>query len=181
MWRDGDTVTLPVLVRGVAEMSCTFAIKLGHERAVRVSDQQDGWVIHLDVALAALVRLHADGAATFPVILLALEAWTEGGRFEMWCQKDVGGSQSHVSIQTHTVSSNLSNGASPSHTRLMMSGQRWIWASVWLSVSVKSSAPCFTQGLITFLITYLFHGYCIISIILKVFIFSISCFSLSRI
>lgn len=73
-WRDADTFALPVLVRGVAEMSCAFAIELGHERAVRVSDQQDGRVVHVDVALAALVRLHADGASAFPVILLTLEA-----------------------------------------------------------------------------------------------------------
>lgn len=81
------TFAFPMLVRGIAKMSSAFAIKLSHERAVRVPDQQDGWVIHLDVTLAALMCLHADGASTFPVILLALEAWT-GGRFEMWRQKD---------------------------------------------------------------------------------------------
>lgn len=63
-----------MLVGGIPEMPCTFAVKLGHEGAVRVSDQQHGCVVHLDVTLATLVCLHADSASTFPVILLALEA-----------------------------------------------------------------------------------------------------------
>lgn len=59
-------------------MSCALAVELGHEGAVRVPDEQDGRVKHLNLLLAALVRLDADAAAALPVVLLPLEA-LDGG------------------------------------------------------------------------------------------------------
>lgn len=55
-------------------MSGTLAVELGHEGPVGVPDEQHGRVKHLDLFLAALVRLHADAAAALPVVLLPLEA-----------------------------------------------------------------------------------------------------------
>lgn len=56
-------------------MSGTLAVEFGHEGAVRVPDQQDGRVEHLDLFLAALVGLYADAAAALPVVLLAFETY----------------------------------------------------------------------------------------------------------
>lgn len=58
-------------------MSGTLAVELGHEGAVGVSDEQHGRVEHLNLFLAALVRLHADAAAAPPVVLLPLEAFNQ--------------------------------------------------------------------------------------------------------
>lgn len=56
-------------------MSGALAVELGHEGAVRVSNEQDGGIEHLNLFLAALVGLDADAAATFPVVLLSFETW----------------------------------------------------------------------------------------------------------
>lgn len=58
-------------------MSGTLAVELGHEGAVGVPDEQHGRVKHLDLFLAALVRLHADAATALPVVLLPLEAFNQ--------------------------------------------------------------------------------------------------------
>lgn len=58
-------------------MSGTLAVELSHEGAVGVSDEQHGRVKHLNLFLAALVRLHADAAAALPVVLLPLEAFNQ--------------------------------------------------------------------------------------------------------
>lgn len=54
-------------------MSGTLAVKLCHKGAVRVSNQQDGRIKHLNLLLTALVGLHADAAAALPVVLLPFE------------------------------------------------------------------------------------------------------------
>lgn len=56
-------------------MSGTFAVEFSHEGAVRVSNQQDGRIEHLNLFLTALVGLYADAAATLPVVLLSFETW----------------------------------------------------------------------------------------------------------
>lgn len=61
-------------------MPGTLAVELSHEWAVGVSYQQYCWVIHLYIPLTALMRLHADGSSTLPVIFLTLEACTVGRR-----------------------------------------------------------------------------------------------------
>lgn len=72
------TFAPPLGVRGVPQMSGTLAVVLGHEGAVWVPDEQHGRVEHLNLLLAALVRLHADAAAALPVVLLPLEAFKQG-------------------------------------------------------------------------------------------------------
>lgn len=56
-------------------MSGALAVELGHEGAVRVPNEQDGGVEHLNLFLAALVGLDADAAAALPVVLLSFETW----------------------------------------------------------------------------------------------------------
>lgn len=56
-------------------MSGTLAVEFSHEGPVRVSNQQDGWIEHLNLFLTALVGLYADAAATLPVVLLSFETW----------------------------------------------------------------------------------------------------------
>lgn len=58
-------------------MSGTLAVEFGHERAVRVSYQQDGRIEHLNLLLTALMSLHAYAAATLPVVLLSFETWCQ--------------------------------------------------------------------------------------------------------
>ena len=67
------TFALPVAVSCVAQVPGAFPVELGHQGPVRVPDQQDGRVEHLNLPPAALVGLHADGAPAPPVVLLALE------------------------------------------------------------------------------------------------------------
>lgn len=56
-------------------MSGTFAVEFSHEGAVRVSNQQDGRIKHLNLFLTTLVGLYADAAATLPIVLLSFETW----------------------------------------------------------------------------------------------------------
>lgn len=56
-------------------MSGALAVEFGHEGAVRVPNQQNGGIEHLDLLLAALVGLYADAAAALPVVLLPFETW----------------------------------------------------------------------------------------------------------
>lgn len=56
-------------------MSSTFAVEFCHEGAVRVSNEQDGRIKHLNLLLTALMGLYADAAATLPVVLLSFETW----------------------------------------------------------------------------------------------------------
>lgn len=74
------TFALPVGVRSEADVAAILAIELRHERLVGVTDEQDGGVEGLDLLLAALVRLDADGPAAAPVVPLAFEPWARGGK-----------------------------------------------------------------------------------------------------
>lgn len=56
-------------------MPGALAVELSHEGAVRVSNQQDGRVEHLNLFLTTLVGLDADAAAALPVVLLSFETW----------------------------------------------------------------------------------------------------------
>lgn len=67
------TFALPVCVGREADVAPVFAVELGHERLVGVPDEQDGRVEGLDLLLAALVRLDADGPPAAPVVALPLE------------------------------------------------------------------------------------------------------------
>lgn len=66
-----------MLIRCVAEVSCAFPIELRHKGVVRVPDEYDGRVVHLDVLPPTLMSLHADRPAALPIIFLALEAYEE--------------------------------------------------------------------------------------------------------
>ena len=70
----GVTFALPLSVRGVAQMPGALAVELRHQGPVRVADQQDGRVKHLDLLLSTLVGLHADAPAALPVVLLPFKA-----------------------------------------------------------------------------------------------------------
>lgn len=72
-WCSSPTFALPVGVRGEADVPPVLAVELGHQRLVGVADQQDGRVEGLDLLLAALVGLDADGPPAAPVVPLALE------------------------------------------------------------------------------------------------------------
>lgn len=67
------TFALPVAVSCVAQVPGTFPVELSHQGPVRVSDEQDSRVEHLNLPPATLVGLHADGTPAAPVVLLALE------------------------------------------------------------------------------------------------------------
>lgn len=56
-------------------MPGALAVELGHEGAVRVSNQQDGRVKHLNLLLTTLMCLDTDAAATLPVVLLPFETY----------------------------------------------------------------------------------------------------------
>lgn len=60
-------------VRGEADVPPVLAVELGHQRLVGVADEQDGRVEGLNLLLAALVGLDADGPPAAPVVPLALE------------------------------------------------------------------------------------------------------------
>lgn len=83
LWMAGVTCAAPLSVRGVSQVSRALAVEFRHEGAVRVSDQQDGRVEHLDLFLTALVGLHTDAAAAPPVVLLALKTWFPGSNVDM--------------------------------------------------------------------------------------------------
>lgn len=70
------TFGLPVLIRGVSQMSCTLPVELCHEGTVRAPDQQDDRVIHLYLSPPTFMCFHTNGPTTLPVILLAFEAYT---------------------------------------------------------------------------------------------------------
>ena len=63
-----------------ADVSAVLAIELRHEGLVGVADEQDGRVEGLDLLLAALVRLDADGPPAAPVIPLTFEPFPQPGR-----------------------------------------------------------------------------------------------------
>lgn len=67
------TFALPVCVGRKADMAPVLSVELGHERLVGVPDEQDGRVEGLNLLLATLVRLDADGPPAAPVVTLPLE------------------------------------------------------------------------------------------------------------
>ena len=62
-----------------ADVAAVLAIELCHERLVGVTDEQDGGIEGLDLLLAALVRLDADGPAAAPVVPLTFEPFPRAG------------------------------------------------------------------------------------------------------
>lgn len=58
-----------------SDMATILPVEFGHERFVWVTDEQDGRVEGLNLLLAALVGLDADGPAAAPVIPFAFEPW----------------------------------------------------------------------------------------------------------
>lgn len=54
-------------------MASTFAVEFGHEGAVRVSNEQDGRIKHLNLFLTTLMGLYADAAAALPVVFLSFK------------------------------------------------------------------------------------------------------------
>lgn len=56
-------------------MSGALAVEFSHERPIRVSNQQDGRIKHLNLFLTTLMGLNTDAAATLPVVLLSFETW----------------------------------------------------------------------------------------------------------
>lgn len=68
-----STFAFPVGMRSKADVAAVLAVELRHECLVGVTDKQDGGIEGLDLLLAALVRLDADGPAAAPVVPLAFE------------------------------------------------------------------------------------------------------------
>lgn len=74
------TFALPVGMGSKANVSAVLAVELRHEGLVGVADEQDGRVEGLDLLLATLMRLDADGPPTAPVVPLTLESFPQPGR-----------------------------------------------------------------------------------------------------
>lgn len=78
------TFALPVAVSCIAQVPGALPVEFGHQGPVRVPDQQDGRVEHLDLPPATLVGLHTDGAPAPPVVLLALKPCPGERRGLLW-------------------------------------------------------------------------------------------------
>ena len=63
-----------------ADVSAILAVELRHEGLVGVADEQDGRVEGLDLLLATLVRLDADGPPAAPVVPLTFKPFPQPGR-----------------------------------------------------------------------------------------------------
>ena len=74
------TFALPVGVGGEANVSAVLAVELRHEGLVGVADEQDGRVEGLNLLLATLMRLDADGPPTAPMVPLTFEPFPQPGR-----------------------------------------------------------------------------------------------------
>lgn len=66
-------------MRRKAHVAAVLAVELCHECLVGVTDEQDGCIEGLNLLLAALMRLDADGPAAAPVVPLAFEAFPRWG------------------------------------------------------------------------------------------------------
>lgn len=71
------TFAFPVGVGGKAYVASIFAVELCHEGLVGVADEQDSRVEGLDLLLAALVGLDADGPPASPVVAFTFESWAQ--------------------------------------------------------------------------------------------------------
>lgn len=71
------TFAFPVGVGGKAYVASVFAVELCHEGLVGVADEQDSRVEGLDLLLATLVGLDADGPPASPVVAFTFEPWAQ--------------------------------------------------------------------------------------------------------
>lgn len=78
------TFALPVSVSCIAQVPSALPVEFSYQRPVRVPDQQDGRVKHFNLPLAALMRLHTDGAPAPPVVLLTLKPCPGERRGLLW-------------------------------------------------------------------------------------------------
>ena len=74
-----STFALPVGMRSKANVAAVLAVELGHEGLVGVTDEQDGRIEGLDLLLAALVCLDADGPPAAPVVPLTFKPFPQPG------------------------------------------------------------------------------------------------------
>lgn len=65
-------------MRSEADVAAVLAVELRHEGLVRVTDEQDGGIEGLDLLLAALVCLDADGPPAAPVVPLTFKPFPWG-------------------------------------------------------------------------------------------------------
>lgn len=72
------TFALPVRMRSEADVAAVLAVELRHEGLVGVADEQDGGIEGLDLLLAALVCLDANGPPAAPVVSLTFKPFPWG-------------------------------------------------------------------------------------------------------
>lgn len=68
-----STFALPVGVCSKADVAAVLAVELSHECLVGVTNEQDGSIEGLNLLLATLMCLDADGPAAAPVVPLTFE------------------------------------------------------------------------------------------------------------
>lgn len=92
-----STFALPVGMRSKADVAAVLAVELSHEGLVGVPDEQDGSVEGLDLLLATLVCLDADGPPAAPMVSLTFKPFPQPGGGEHGSEFGEAGSPAHVS------------------------------------------------------------------------------------
>lgn len=71
-------------MRSKADVAAVFPVELRHQGLVGVTDEQDGRVEGLDLLLAALVCLDADGPPAAPVVPLTFKPFPQPRGWGTW-------------------------------------------------------------------------------------------------